>query len=141
MSMFTAEEQERIKYYLSYPDFVSLSQSIQLGYPASSQPLFLVEDAFKRLTGPAESRVKEILCHLDAIECRIKSSITRLAVEVVGEVRINQNENKLLRREMTYWVARLADSLGVFPNPVSQMVYNALNSIGGMSGKSRGRNW
>mgnify|MGYP003440062408 CR=1 FL=1 len=138
VSSFTDEEKELIKYFLSYPDFVSLSQSIQLGYPAASQPLFMVEDAFKRLTPQAENHVREVLCQLQAIEARIKGSITRLAVSSLGEIAINPNEGKLLRREMCWWVARLSDLFGVFPNPVSQMIYQALNNIGGISGRSSG---
>lgn len=141
VSSFSPEEQERIKYFLSYPDFVSLSQSIQLGYPAASQPLFLVEDAFKRLTPQAENSVRTVLCQLEAIESQIMSSITRIKAVSLGEITLNPNEDKILRRHMCWWVARLSDLLGVFPNPVSQMVYNALNSIGGISGRSTGRQY
>ena len=60
---FTAQEQARILHHLGYPSWVSLSNGIQLGFPAGAQPLFLVEQSFLRLTAGGEDSVREDLCN------------------------------------------------------------------------------
>lgn len=132
---FTEEEQTQIKYFLSYPDFVSLSQSVQLGYPSASQPLFLVEDAFKRLTPFAEVTVRRALCECVSIEAQLSEARKRLKAIRVGDVEMNPRERAELRKELLYWSTRLADALGVVANPYSQMMFTAISSMGGVSGK------
>lgn len=135
---FTEEEQAQIKYFLSYPDFVSLSQSVQLGYPSASQPLFLVEDAFKRLTPWGESTARKALCECQSIECQLSEARKRLKAVKVGDVEMNPGERRELRKELLYWTTRLADSLGVVSNPYSQMMYQSISSMGGVSGRAVG---
>lgn len=135
---FTEDEQARIKYFLSYPDWVSLAQSFQLGYPAASQPLFLVEDAFKRLTPQGEFAVRRALCECESCENQLSDSRTRFKALKLGELTLNPHEPKALRRELLYWTTRLADSLGVVSNPYSQMLYQGINAMGGVSGRSTG---
>ena len=134
---FTEEEQARIKYFLSYPDWVSLAQSIQLGYPAASQPLFLVEDAFKRLTPHGEYGVRRALEECECIERQLSEARQRFKARKLGELETNPDEPRLLRRELLYWVTRLADSLGVVSNPYSQMMFQAIGQMGGVNGRSR----
>lgn len=117
---FTAQEQARIKHHLAYPDWVSLAQSIQLGYPAASQPLFLVEDAFQRLTPGGEESVRRDLCECEDIERQLSDARRRMKATQIGELKVNPHETKLLRRELQYWAVRLADDLGVVPDPFSQ---------------------
>lgn len=135
---FSAQEQSRIKRYLSYPDWVALAASIQLGYPAASQPLFLVEDAFRRLTPDGESSVRADLCECESVERQISEARGRLKAVRLGDLELNPNEMKLLRREMLWWVTRLADDLGVVSNPYSQMIYQGISNMGSVSGRSSG---
>lgn len=133
---FTTDEQARIKYYLSYPDWVSLAQSFQLGYPAASQPLFLVDDSFKRLTPQGEFGARRALCECESIEKQLSDARTRFKAVRLGELHLNPRETAMLRRELLYWTTRLADVLGVVSNPYSQMMYQGIMSMGGVSGRS-----
>lgn len=135
---FSAQEQSRIKRFLSYPDWVALAQSIQLGYPAASQPLFLVEDAFRRLTPEGEVSTRADLCECESVERQISEARGRLKAVRLGDLELNPNEMKQLRREMLWWVTRLADDLGVISNPYSQMIYQGIANVGGVSGRSSG---
>lgn len=132
---FTDNEKDQIRYFLSYPSWVALSGSIQLGYPAASQPLFLVEDAFKRLTSGGENQVRRALCQCEAIEAQLADARTRFKAVKLGEITMNPHESEMLRKEMLWWVTRLADGLGVISNPFSQMMFNAIGSIGGVQAR------
>jgi hypothetical protein len=116
---FTLSEQARILHFLSYPKFSSLSQSIQLGYPAASEPLFLVEDAFKRITPEGEVSIRIDLCECEGIEKQLSQARGRFKATQLGELKVNENEAEQLRRELRYWSARLASDLGVNANPYS----------------------
>lgn len=120
---FTVHEQARILHFLSYPKFSSLSQSIQLGYPAASQPLFLVEDAFKRLTAEGEATVRQDLCECESIEAQLREARTRMKATKLGELEVNAEEANMLRRELAFWSARLSSDLGVVSNPYSSFEY------------------
>lgn len=130
---FNDDEKARIRHALSYPSWVSLAQSIQLGYPAASQPLFLLEDAFFRLTPGGEESVRRDLCEVEDIECQMRDARKRLRATRLGELHLNPRELSQLRRELLFWTTRLADDLGVVPDPYSQMIYRAINSMGGVN--------
>lgn len=135
---FTDAEKARIKYFLSYPDWVSMAQSIQLGYPAASQPAFLVDDAFHRLTAGGEDSTRRALCECESIECQMSEARKRFRAKRLGDLELNPNEPLLLRREMCWWVTRLADCLGVVADPYSQMLYTGARSIGGINASVSG---
>lgn len=135
---FTAREKARIKHFLSYPDWVSLAQSIQLGYPAASQPAFLVDDAFHRLTPDAEESVRKDLAECECIEQQLSDARSRFRARRLGELELNQAEPKMLRHELLWWTTRLGDDLGVVPDPYSQMIYTALSNQGGIGARVQG---
>lgn len=120
---FTDTEKARVKHHLGYPDWSALSASIQLGFPAGSQPLFLVEQAFQRLTGGGEESVRCDLCECEAIEAQLSQARRRFAAKKLGELETNRDEPAQLRGELTYWRQKLADDLGVVRNPYSQSSY------------------
>ena len=126
---FTDSEKSRIKHFLSYPDWVALAASIQLGFPAGSQPLFLVEDAFQRLTEGGEASVRRDLCECESIEGQISQARSRMKATQIGNLKVNHQETTMLRREMNYWVLRLASDLGVVSNPYAAFEYN--DGLGG----------
>jgi hypothetical protein len=132
---FTDEEKTEILRFLRYPDWVSLAQSVQLGYPAASEPMYLVVDAFKRMTPTAEGKIRRDICELNAIECQLSQSRTRMVVTGVNGVKFNPSEPKQLLDLMTYWERRLADDLGVAPNPFSQGEYRGAGGAGGINAK------
>lgn len=132
---FTPREKERIKYFLSYPDWVALAQSIQLGVPQGSQPLFLVEGAFGRISPDARDSARSCLEECECIEQQLKQARSRFKVLQVENVKLNPMEPQMLRKELLFWTTRLADVLGVVPDPYSQMLYNGINDMGGLNAR------
>lgn len=132
---FTEKEKERIRYFLSYPSWLQLAQSIQLGVPAASQPGFLVESAFERIRPEARDSAREALGECECIQGQLKDARSRFKVLSVGEVKLNPQESSKLRTELLWWVTRLADVLGVVPDPYSQMLYEGIGNIGGLNAR------
>ncbi len=127
---FSDDEKARIRHFLSYPSWSSTAQSIQLGYPAASQPAFLLEDAFHRLTPGGVSTVKRDLCECEAIEKQMSEARGRLKATEVGGVKMNAAEREQLRRELVFWASRLASDLGVVTNPYSQFEHTGAGAGG-----------
>lgn len=119
--------------YLGYADWQALAQTIALGYPSSSQPLFLVRDAFNRLTPSGEESTRFALCQLDAIDRQRADARARLKARKIGTIELNAGEIGALMQEYVFWRARLADSLGVAPNPYSELEYGV--GLGGINGR------
>jgi hypothetical protein len=134
---FTEAQRTRILHFLGYPNWASVAQSIQLGYPAASEPLFLVYDAFFRISVEAVPTVLQDLCECEDIEKQISGARSRLKAAQIGDLKTNPNEARELRRELTFWTRRLADDLGVNPNPYSQMNYMGYGG-GGVNAKVMG---
>jgi hypothetical protein len=130
---FTDQEKARIKHHLGYPDWSALSASIQLGFPAGSQPLFLVEQAFPRLTVGGEDSVRLDLCQCEAVENQLGEARGRFKAKRMGELQLNDMEPAQLREELVYWQQKLADDLGVVRNPYSQSAYEGIP--GGINAK------
>lgn len=124
---FTDEETADVMRFLGYPNWQAMAQSIQLGYPAASQPMWLVLDSLPRLAEASRPAVRETLCQLRSTDAQIGTARSRMKTTHVGEVSMNSNESRMLREEYVFWQKRLADLLGVFVNP-----HSALN--GGMPG-------
>ena len=131
ISPLNAEERSRCKHFLEFPDWESLAYSIQLGFPASSQPLFLMEGAFDRVTNAALESVRKDLCQLESIERQLGEARTRLPAEQLGNLKVNMKELPMLRRELVWWALVLANDLGVGPNP-----FSAMEILGGAGGRN-----
>lgn len=119
----TQQERSRVKHFLDYPDWEALAASIHLGFPASSQPMYLVEGAYDRLTQGGIDSVRKDLCQLEAIENQIGSSRGRMKAEQLGTLKMNLKEASQLRQELVWWALVLANDLGVGPNPFSAMQF------------------
>ncbi len=130
---FTDAQKDRILHFLGYPHWTALAQSIQLGYPMASQPLFLVYDAFVRLAPGGATNALRDLCQLEAIECQMADARTRFKASAVGTIKMNAGESRMLRDELEYWTKRLEDDMGIQRNPYSQMAYRGMG--GGVNGK------
>lgn len=114
-------EQSRIKHFLTYPDWEQLAASIQLGFPASSQPMYLLEYAFPKLTDDGIDTVRKDLCELESIEKQLSGARTRLKATELGNLKVNPHELQTLRQELVWWSLQLASDLGCGPNPFSAM--------------------
>lgn len=124
---FTDEETADVMRFLGYPNWQAMSQSIQLGYPAATQPMFLVMDSLPRLAASSRPAVRETLCQLRSTDAQIGTARGRMKTIRVGDVAMNVSEARQLREEYVYWQKKLADLLGVFVNPHSALA-------GGMPG-------
>lgn len=123
---FTDHEKARVRHFLGYPSWSSQASSIQLGYPAGGQPLFLLEDAFHRLFPDGEEAVRKDLCECEDIEKQMGTARGRLKADQLGTLKTNKNEISDLQASLIYWSQRLADDLGVVKNPYSSMSYNGM---------------
>ncbi len=123
---FSDHEKARIKHFASYPDWTSLSNSIQLGFPAGSQPLYLIEQSFDRLTDGGKDSVRRDLCECESIEKQLSGARKRMTALELGKLKMNPNESMQLRRELLFWTLRLVSDLGVITNP-----YAAFEALGG----------
>lgn len=132
----TTAERDRVLHFLGYPSWNAVIQSIQLGFPAASQPLFLVYQAFTNLTAGGEESVRRDLCALEKVEGQLLGSLDRMKASQLGELHTNPMEGSMLRRELTFWTRRLSDDLGVVANPYSQAEFNGYG--GGMNAKVSG---
>ena len=108
----TEEEKNRVRYHLGIP-MTNPVASIQLGFPASAQPAFLVEHALELIPDTAIATIRTVLAKCDATDGGIFESQDRLVAKSVDEVDLNPDEAVLRRREYRYWVQKLADCLGV----------------------------
>lgn len=132
---FTDAEKARISHHLSYPQWRLLAQSIQLGFPSASQPLFLLDMAFDKISPVARDSVRIDLKECECIEAQMSDARGRFKATKIGEITLNPKEPEMLRKEMLWWVTRLADDLGVVGNPYSQMLYQGIMDMGGMNGR------
>lgn len=130
-SEFTDDEKTQILRYLSYPDWQSLASSIQLGYPAASQPMFLVVDAFKRLTPTGRAAVRKDTGELDCIEQQMSDARGRMRASKLEGMTFNEKETVQLRQELEFWTRRLEDDLGCKRNPYASMT----GGMGGMNAR------
>lgn len=130
---FTEFERARIRHHLGYPSFASLAQAIQLGYPAASQPLFLVDDSFQRVTLEGEDAARRDLCECESCEKQMSEARTRFKAVQLGDLQVNLEETRMLRVELNYWRQQLASDLMVVVNPNAPREYYGAMSAGGVN--------
>lgn len=133
---FTETERAEILRFLGYANWASLAQSIQLGYPAAGEPLFLVLDSFKRIKPASRALIRRNLEELRCIEDQMSGARRRMRATVLEGMTLNPRETHQLRQELAYWTRRLEDDLGVVHNPFSQMNYAGMP--GGINAKVGG---
>lgn len=117
-------DRAKVRHHLGYTNVEPVS-SIALGFPAASQPQFLVEIAMDRIIPEAVGLIQKYLAILDAIENQMVEALCRLKAQQLGELKIrNSNEEPveqdLLEREYVRWARRLADDFSVPLNPYSE---------------------
>ena len=117
MAALTEKEQAEALRYLGYTNWDSVASSFQLGFPSTSQPEFLVRDAFNRITEQGLELLRRDLQELRCIENQISDARGRFKAKKVGDLTMNEDEIVMLRKEMTYWAGRLSDDLGGYFNP------------------------
>jgi hypothetical protein len=130
---FNDSEITDVMRFLGYPDWAALGPSIQLGYPAATQPMFMAYDSLNRITATSRAVVRDHVHELICIEKQLSGARGRMRAERVGEVAMNASEASQLRTEYTFWQRKLADLLGVTINTHSAM--SVLGMPGGINGR------
>lgn len=120
------QEKARTRYFLGYPNWGSMTSGIHMGFPVGSQALYLVEQAFERLTDDGLDSVRSCLAQLEQIEAQMISARGRARAEKIGDIVPNPKELSMLWDERRSWVLQLAGVLGTEPNP-----YAATDALGG----------
>jgi hypothetical protein len=118
-TVFTPEEKAKIRAHLGYHS-IDPVYSIALGTPASTQPMFLVEGAMDRVPAAAAQRIRDIVCQLEVIECRLKEVPGTLEVSEVGNIRMRDDLGDRLEAEYLRWALRLSEALAAPINPYAQ---------------------
>ena len=114
---FTDQQKARIKHFLKYPAWQSMSNGIQLGIPAGAQAMYLVEQSFERLSAGGEQSVLLDLEQCEACECQITDARKRIKAKTIGTIATNRDELSQLKQELEEWRQRLSDDLGAPINP------------------------
>lgn len=114
---FTDAQKARIKHFLKYPAWQSVSNGVQLGIPAGAQAMFLVDQAFERLLPGGEASAIADLEQLECIESQLCDARKRFKATKLGDLQVNGREAEQLKGELEFWRQRLSDDLGAPVNP------------------------
>lgn len=116
--ILSKEEKARIRHHMGYLN-VDPVMSIQLGVPAASQPMFLVEGAMERIPPSAIGIVRDIVAQLDSIDCKIREAPDFELASELGSLKLRDNYLGRLQEHYLHWANRLSDILGAPLNPFS----------------------
>jgi hypothetical protein len=81
------------------------------------QTQFQIEGGFNRILPQAEATFRDLLDKMDSLEEQLVSNQENAEVEKIGEITINKNAFEQLVKRYQYWQAKLANLMGVPPNP------------------------
>jgi hypothetical protein len=118
-AVFTDEEKVRIRHHLGYLGVQTASTFI-LGVPAAVQTSFILEGAMDRVIEAAAPQVRRHLTILDGLEAQMVDDAELMAVDQIGDIRVNQKEQMQLESKYDYWRRSLANLFGTVPNPYDQ---------------------
>lgn len=127
---FTEEEKDAIFRFLGYPNWRSIAPMIALGVPSASQAFYVAFDAVHRVQPESRARIRLDVERALEVECQIEDT-GRLKASRVAEVTMNSNEFRDLLERLKYWCIRIADALGVTPNPASMQMQMGNGGING----------
>lgn len=116
MSVLTEALKVKIRHHFGYVNVSQLATFV-LGSPASLETQFMIETAMNKVLASAVPELERIVSILDAIEQQSVDDLELLAVNKVGEIDINQGEQKALVERYSYWLGSLENLLGVPRNP------------------------
>ena len=112
----TETEQAKALRFMGYANWTSLASSFQLGFPAGSQPEFLVRDAFTRIREESIELIRRDINELECLENQI-SDTSRIKASKLGDMTLNADEFGDISQRMGYWRDMLAQDLGAYFNP------------------------
>lgn len=133
--MLSDQDIGRARYHLGYMDVV-IASSFAFAIPAATQVQFMFESAVRRVQPGAEERVRQLLDHLDDLECTLFQASKELFAKRVDALEPNLEQPTDVEREYVRWACRLSDVLGITPYPFSER-FKVL-SQGGLAGSRAG---
>lgn len=116
MSVLSEHEKVKVRHHLGYLN-VQEAMAFHLGSPASQETMFIIEGAMNRVLAAALPQLRALLSTLDLIEGQMIGDLELLAVQQIGDITVNLEEQRKLRETYDYWVAALANLLGCMRNP------------------------
>lgn len=115
----TPQEKVRIRDVLGFLN-VANAETFALGMPAGVETQFLIEGAMNRVPEDALFLVREHLERLVALDGQSDEDNELMAVNAIGDISINQQEQEQIDKRRRYWRGRLCNAMGVQPNPFDQ---------------------
>ncbi len=115
----TEQEKVRVRDLLGFLN-VANAQTFALGMPAGVETQFIIEKAMDYVPEHALFLVREHMATLQAIDGQSIEDMELMAVNGIGDITVNQEEQKQLDTRRRYWRGRLCNALGVYPNPFDQ---------------------
>jgi len=112
----TPEERIKCRHHMGYLQ-VGEAYTFVFGQPAAVETTFIIEGSMNRLLVAALPLVRQILLILEGIEEQMVTDQELMAVNRLGEIEVNQKEQRQLTDKYDYWVAALSNALGVPRNP------------------------
>jgi hypothetical protein len=127
----TDDDKNRARGHLGYLG-VAQASTFVLGIPAGVQTQFMVEAAWDRLLPTNYAAFRQLLDRLDGIEQQIEDDTENVAVDQLGDITLRKDEFPQLVRRYLWWQRKLANMLGIVPNPFDQR-FNSWNGGGGVN--------
>jgi hypothetical protein len=128
--MISEPNKTRARNHLGY-GAVQQSATFQLGVPAAMQTAFMIEGAWARILPSSEGLFINLLDRLDLIEEQLVENQGNLAVEGLGEIKVNLKEFEMLLMRYRHWQGSVANMLQVPPNPFDQRPFLGMGYNGG----------
>jgi hypothetical protein len=120
--MISEENKNRARGHMGYVE-VQQTATFFLGVPAGLQSQFPIELAWSKILPSSEGRFIEYLDNLDDLERQIVQNSENVEVEQVDEIKINPKAFSEVIKRYQYWQGKLANMLGVIPNPYDMRPY------------------
>ncbi len=127
--VLSADQKAKVRHHCGYLG-VSAAATFALGAPAAVETQFIIEQAMNKLLAESVPQLENLVGVCDAIEAQMVGDLELLAVNQIGEIAINQDEQKQLVARYDYWVDALCNLLGVERNPFDKR----------LTGRGRGLN-
>lgn len=109
----------RVRSHLAYPQ-ISQPTIMTAGVPSIGEAQYLFERMMDHIYDAyAVETVKSYVQVMDSIEQQIANVACLVKANVVGDIQPNVDAGEYLEREYVRWGWRIADLLGVMPNPYS----------------------
>jgi hypothetical protein len=117
--MISEQDKVRARDHLGYIGVGSV-WTFSLGVPAALQTQFMVEGAFGKILPQHEAKFVQLLDRMDKIEQQIEDDTENVAADAIDEIKLRSDEFEQLLIRYKYWQAKLANLLGIVPNPFDQ---------------------